>query len=398
MMFLNRLQPYMRQRLILFQFFIFFCTATSFAQDNLDLNDLVGTIDSSAIFIQKDHYLWCSSVIKGEDGKYHMFYSRWSHGKRALDNDSMNYIFDGFRGWNKYSEVAYAVSDKINGPYQHVKTILKGGDDKKKWNQFTMHNPQVRKFGKYYYLYYISNTYDSTLFKNSKFEKDWIHWLQYNATQKIGVIKFKSFEDLLKGKFSSPSLPLMEPDNKRTFEVTTNPTVTQGPDGKFYMLFKSRKPNVGNMTFWMAVSDQPDGPYQIASEVFTDADMACEDPCMWYDKKRKRYYAAVKYYSNSKKLVSQFGALALITSVDGLRWQAASHPLISLRKLKMTDGKEVDLSHLERPFVVTDKNGQPTALFAAASIKEPSSGNVLQVTNLNNTFIVCFPLNKSKTK
>jgi len=126
--------------------------------------------------------------------------------------------------------------------------------------------------------------------------------------------------------------------------------------------------------------------------------MACEDPCMWYDKKRKRFYAAVKYYSNSKKLVSQFGALALITSVDGLRWQAASHPLISLRKLKMTDGKEVDLSHLERPFVVTDTNGQPTALFAAASIKEPSSGNVLQVTNLNNTFIVCFPLNKSKTK
>jgi hypothetical protein len=370
----------------------------SFSQDNLNIAPLIEAVDSSDIFIQEDYYLWCSSVIKGEDGKYHMFYSRWAHGKRPLDDDSMNYIFDGFRGWNKYSEIAYAVSDKISGPYKEVKTILKGDGDPNKWDRFTMHNPQVRKFGEFYYLYYISNSYDSTLFNDSSFAKEWKHWLHYNATQKIGVIKFKSFKNLLNGKFSKPSLPLMAPDNKRTYEVTTNPTVTQGPDGKFYMLFKSRKPNVGNMTFWMAVSYKPDGPYLIASEVFTDADMACEDPCMWYDKKRKRFYAAVKYYSNSKKIVSQFGALALITSDNGLDWRAANHPLVSLRKLKMRDGSEVELSHLERPFVVTDKNGQPTNLFAAAAIKEPSGGDVLHVTADNNTFIVCFSLNKSHTK
>src|SRR4051794_24840105 len=71
------------------------------AQDNLDLHELIGTVDSSDIFIQKDYYQWCSSVIKGDDRRYHMFYSRWPHGKRALADDSMNYIFDGFRGWNK---------------------------------------------------------------------------------------------------------------------------------------------------------------------------------------------------------------------------------------------------------------------------------------------------------
>jgi hypothetical protein len=386
------------RRLISFLFFVWVFTGTCLAQDNLNMNALIGTIDSSDIFIQKDHYLWCSSVIKGEDGKYHMFYSRWAHGKRTLDDDSMNYIFDGFRGWNKYSEIAYAVSDKVNGPYKQVKTILKGDNDSNKWDRYTMHNPQVRKFGKFYYLYYISNSYDSTLFENSGFAKEWKHWLQHNATQKIGVIKFASFKDLLKGKYSKPPLPLMEPDNKRTFEVTTNPTVTEGPDGKFYMLFKSRKPNVGNMTFWMAVSDKPDGPYKIASEVFTDADMACEDPCIWYDTNRKRFYAAVKYYSNSKKLVPQFGALALITSGDGLHWSAANHALISLRELQMKNGKKVELAHLERPFVVTDRNGQPTALFAAASIKEPSSTDVMHVTNQANTFIVCFPVDRSNHK
>lgn len=260
-----------------------------------------------------------------------------------------------------------------------------------------MHNPQVRKFGDWYYLYYIGNSYDPSInFPNSNFTKDWKHWLQYNCTQKVGVIKFKSFDDLLKGKFSKPALPLMKPDSVHTFEVTTNPTVTKGPDGKFYMLFKSRKPNVGNMTFWMAVSNKPDGDFKLTAEVFTDADMACEDPCLWYDKKRKRFYAAVKYYSNSKKIVPQFGALALITSEDGLHWKAANHALISLRELTMSDGKTIALSHLERPFVVTDKNGQPTALFAAASVNEPSEGDVKNVTPEKNTFIVCFPLKHSK--
>ena len=372
-----------------------FCLSGSCAsQDNLDLQSLLKPVDSSAIFVTDNYYTWCSTVIKGEDGKYHMFYSRWSHGKRTASGDSMNYIFNGFRGWNKYSEIAYAVSDKLSGPYTYISTILKGDGDPKHWDRFTMHNPQITKFGNYYYLYYISNSFDSTLqFEDeSKMTKDWKHWLKYNCTQKIGVIKAKSIGDLVSGKYQKPSVPLMVPDNNNTFEVTTNPTVTQGPDGKYYMMYKSRKPNVGNMTFWMAKSDKPDGPFTMLGEVFTSADMACEDPCIWYDKKRKRFYAAVKYYSHSKKLVPQFGALALITSVDGLNWQAASHPLISLRELKMKNGKKIELTHLERPFVVTDKKGQPIALFAAASIQEPSKGDSDHPSFENNTFNVCFLL------
>lgn len=369
----------------------------AYAQDDLNINQLIKPVDSVNIFKQDNYYLWCSSVVKGEDGKYHMLYARWPNGKRQLNDDTMNYIFDGFRGWNKYSEIAYAVSDKIGGPYTYVKTILKGDGDKNKWDRYTMHNPQIRKFGRYYYLYYISNSYDTTMrFNNPKISKEQKHWLQYNSTQKIGVIKFKNFEDLLNGKYEKPTKPLMEPDNIHTFEVTTNPTVTQGPDGKYYMMYKSRKPNVGNMTFWMAVSTNPDGPFALASEVFTSSDMACEDPCIWYDKKRKLFYAAVKYYSNSKKLVPQFGALALITSPDGLHWHAANHPLISLREIEMKSGRKICLAHLERPFVVTDKNGQPLALFAAAAISEPVEGDRVNVPAGNNTFNVCFLLDQAK--
>jgi hypothetical protein len=144
----------------------------------------------------------------------------------------------------------------------------------------------------------------------------------------------------------------------------------------------------------MAKADQPDQPFTLIGDVFTSAELACEDPCMWYDRKRKCFYAAVKYYSHSKKLVPQFGALALITSRDGLHWQAAHHSLVSLREIRMKDGRRIELAHLERPFVVTDQKGQPLALFAAASINEPSSGDVMHVTSEYNTFNVCFPIKK----
>lgn len=376
---------------------LFSCSSfVSQAQDDLDFQRLLKPVDSSGIFVTDNYYTWCSTVIKGEDGKYHMFYSRWSHGKRELDDDSMNYIFEGFRGWNKYSEIASAVSDKLEGPYKYVTTVLKGDHDPNSWQRFTMHNPQIRKFGDYYYLYYISNSFDSSLQTKdeSKMSKDWKHWLKYNCTQKVGVIKARTIADIIHGNYKKCEQPIMSPDNKNTFEITTNPTVTQGPDGKYYMMYKSRKPNVGNMTFWMAKSDKPDGPFTMLGEVFTSAEMACEDPCMWYDKKRKLFYAAVKYYSNSKKLVPQFGALALITSEDGLNWRAATHPLISLREMKMKDGKKLKLAHLERPFVVTDKNGQPVALFAAASINERSKGDLQHPSLENNTFNVCFLLKK----
>ena len=371
---------------------MFVLLSTSGAQDDLNLNERIGKVDSAGIFKQDGYYVWCTSVIKGDDEKYHMFYSRWKHGERLADDDSMNHNFNGFRGWNKYSEIAYAVSEKMGGPYKYVKTILKGDGDKKKWDRFTMHNPQVRKFGSHYYLYYISNSYDSTLYAgNTTLSKDWKHWLQYNSTQKIGVLKFRNFKDLVKGNYQRPVTPLVQPDSVRTFEVTTNPTVTQGPDGRYFMMYKSRKPNVGNMTFWMAVSARPDGPFSFAAEVFTSAAMACEDPCIWYDKKRKRFYAAAKYYSNSKVLAPQFGALVLITSKDGLKWEPAQHPLISLRELNMSNGSKIQLAHLERPFVVTDSLGQPVALFAAASIDEPS-GAVLNVKESQNTFAVYIPL------
>ncbi len=85
----------------------------------------------------------------------------------------------------------------------------------------------------------------------------------------------------------------------------------------------------------------------------------------------------------------------LITSVDGLKWEPAKHSLISLRELNMSNGSKIQLAHLERPFIVTNKKGEPVALFAAASIEEPSV-TVANVKDLQNTFSVYIPLLKNR--
>ncbi|MBO9573472.1 MAG: glycoside hydrolase family protein [Chitinophagaceae bacterium] len=371
-----------------FLILMFFALEQLPAQDNLDLSQKIGKIDSTNIFVSKDYYIWCSSVVKGDDQKYHLFYSRWKHGVRTDTDDSLNYIFNGFKGWNKYSEIAYAVSDHLTGPYKPVSTVLKGTGDTSRWDRFTYHNPLIRYYDGFYYLYFISNAFDSSFTLAKPVAKEYLQWLKYNCTQKIGVIKAKTIEDLVSGHYAQPIKCIMAPDNKQTFEVATNPAVTQGPDGKFYMMYKSRLPNVGHMTFWMAVADKPDGPFKTISSVLSSAEMACEDPTLWYDKKRRQFYAVAKYFSNAKVLAPEFGALVLITSKNGVDWQPAKHPVVSLKELTYKNGTTIKLANLERPFIVTDAAGQPVALFAAAAIKSPFEQTTSEVGAEHNSFNV----------
>ena len=355
---------------------------------SLNLNERISTIDSSNIFEDPNYYNWGSSVVKGEDGKYHLFYSRWQHGKRDVSQDKMNYIFDGFSGWLKYSEIAYAISDKLEGPYHFVKTILKG--DVNSWDQYTIHNPQIRKLDDKYYLYYISNTYDPLL-QNDKMNAGTLEWFRYNANQKIGVIYANTLNELISGDFVRLKEPIMQPDGKRLVDITNNPSVTQGPDGQFFMMFKSRNVHAGPATHWIATAPKPEGPYMLRDTVFTNPDMACEDPFLWYDSNRKSFYAVMKNFNRSKKLIEEFGALALIESKDGLRWKPSQHTLVSNKELRFSDGRTIKLDHLERPFLYIDEHGEPTALFAAGSVLHPPKGNP---EDGYNSFNVCIPLKK----
>lgn len=360
--------------------------------DNLNINLLIKPVDSTNIFIDPGYYIWCGSSIMGEDGKYYLFYSRWPHGPRTKDDDSLNHIFDGFKGWQKYSEIAIAVSDKPNGPYKHVKTLLKGTFNEQRWDRYTFHNPQVNYFKGKYYLYFISNSFNDNMQFTKTLSKDQLHWYKYNCTQRIGVASSPSIAGFLDGTFFQNPKQIIMPDSIRTFEVTVNPSVCKGPDGRYYMMYKSRKPDLGHMTFWMAVAPKPDGPFTFYSEVSSNADMASEDPYLWYDKKRKRFYAIAKYFTAKGKANIEFGSLILLTSEDGKKWNMANSFMVSPRKLIFNNGTEVKLSHLERPFLLFDRKGNIQALFAAAAVKNPFNEKLSQVKPEENTFNVNIPL------
>ena len=68
--------------------------------------------DKKNSFSMDDYWVWCGSVIKGDDGKYHMFSSRWPK----------KYPF--FNGYVAYSEIVRAVSDTPEGPYEYCESVL----------------------------------------------------------------------------------------------------------------------------------------------------------------------------------------------------------------------------------------------------------------------------------
>jgi hypothetical protein len=59
----------------------------------------------------EDFFVWGCSPIYGEDGKVHVFYSRWP--KKY-----------GMGGWIHKSEIAHAVANSPEGPYTYLETVL----------------------------------------------------------------------------------------------------------------------------------------------------------------------------------------------------------------------------------------------------------------------------------
>lgn len=354
-----------------------FFTVATWGADTLNFSGRLASIRPENKFAQSGYYVWCGSGIRGEDGKYYLFYSHWATGTngRAADDEV---LFKDMKGWLKYSEIAAAVSDSPTGQFHHVGTILHGTGDTNRWDCFNAHNPCVQRFGGRVYLYYIAN--------NPVPNRD--RWMQYADGQRIGVAVADSVTNLIAGKFQRSAQPLISPDNTNTFCRAVNPSVTQGRDGRYLMMFKARSaPTGGRMVIWVASADKPDGPYHLAGPAITNLQWEAEDPFFWYDRERDRYYAIVKDYSRKNRDLSpQFGALALLTSVQGMGdWHPASHNLVSLREFTDSDGQRHNLTNLERPQVLFDEHGKPVCLYAAAAEEDPFAGH----PSFNLAFGIC---------
>jgi hypothetical protein len=312
------------------------CFLQNLKAQDLDVSKWIQPLPENAIFQEKDYLVWCGSMVKGDDNKYYLFYSRWPKSKKH-------------QAWVTDSEVAVAVADAPTGPYKFVKVVLPKRA-KKYWDADVTHNPTVHKFGNKYYLYYMGN------YGNGE-------WWNHRNHQRIGVAVANSPT----GNWKRCKKPLVDTTtNSFDHLLTSNPSVTQRPDGKFLMVYKAvsngKMPFGGRVLHGVAIADKPEGPFiKQPKPVFVKdtVKFAAEDPYIWFQE--GKYWAIVK---DMKGVFTNAGtSLALFESMNGLDWQPAKHILVSTLKIPITNGfKEV--VKLERPQLYFE-NGKPKVLFCA---------------------------------
>jgi hypothetical protein len=325
-----------------------------------NFQNMIQPVPATAKFEDSGFIVWGASMVRDEDGKCHLFYSRWP---RQL----------GHYAWVTHSEVARAVADDPLGPYKFVDVALPERGDGF-WDGYCTHNPTVHKFGDKYYLYYMGNTGDRKASKT-------LNWSHRN-NQRIGV----AVADHPGGPWTRSDKPLIAPTpGFHDALCLANPSVTQRPGGGYLMVYKAvgdkgKKPFGGPVVHVVATSDSPTGPFKkFPDPVFTKPGdpFAAEDPYIW--RGADRYWAVVKDFKGGFTKVGP--SLALFESKDGIAWKPAANPLVSKLLLKWADGTTERLEKLERPQLYIE-NGVPAVLFCAGA---PAG-------NLDESFNVQIPL------
>lgn len=292
------------------------------------------------------NYVWGGSPIKGDDGLYHLFYSRW---KKEY----------GFLAWVTHSEIAHAVSDSPEGPYV-FKDLALPARGRKFWDGLNTHNPTIHKFGSRYYLYYTGNTGDG---KNMKKGLNFTH----RNNQRIGVAVAES----LNGPWTRFDEPLIDvSDDVAAYDalMVANPSIAETPDGRYLMVYKAvakKKKGIfgGPVVHLYAFSDSPTGPftkYNVPIFTMEGIDFPAEDPYIWCE--GGIFYAIVKDMHGT--FTQQGRSLALFYSRNGIDWHPCKKALLSVPQIQWEDGELTKLSHMERPQLLM-VNGKPAMAFFA---------------------------------
>lgn len=294
-----------------------------------------------------DDYVWCGSATRGDDGLYYLFYSYWP---RAT----------GFNGWVTHSRIGCARSESSTGPFVHVTDALPPAGSG--WDRDCTHNPTVIRHGRRYYLYYMGNYGDGT------------YWNHRNH-QRVGV----AYADHPLGPWTRSDRPVMDvTPGAHDSLMTSNPTVTQTPDGRFLMIYKAvsdrgEMPKGGAVVCGAAFADHPLGPFvRHPHPIFVNPenDWSVEDPFIW--RQDSVMYALVKdfqgYFTGGER-----NTVALFRSVNGVDWQAETPPLAYRKQVRWTDGSVQKMYLMERPQLLLDERGRPQTLYCACAEDERCS-------------------------
>ncbi|MFI4911883.1 MAG: hypothetical protein ACIAQZ_09480 [Sedimentisphaeraceae bacterium JB056] len=328
------------------------------SQDNLDIGSMMQPVPEYSILEQDKWHIWGATILRADDGKYHLFYSRW---RKEL----------GFQSWATHSKIAHAVAETPGGTYR-FKDVALGKREGNYWDSHSAHNPTVKAFDGRYYLYYTGSTGDGMVVHDFN-DLNWTH----RNNQRIGV----AVADSLDGPWRRLDEPIIDvsADAKAPDSLCVcNPSVTQGADGKYLMVYKAVAcqrplPFGGPVTHLTAIAESPEGPFiKRSREVFiaSENDFPAEDPFVWYDRNRCLYYAIVK--DKASRFADTESALVLFCSKDGLRWSPAKNPFITIPEIRW-ENRLQKIFRLERPQLYFE-NGKPKMLFLSVLEKQGNNG------------------------
>lgn len=340
----------------------FICTATSAQKiDNLvelkqkshnPLFHNLGKASRTPAFESEGYWVWGSSVVKGEDGKYHMFVSRFP---KSLPFHP---------GWMVASEIVHAVSDVPQGPYKFSDVALPARGSQY-WDGRSTHNPRILKQNGKYYLIYMGSTHpfaDPT-YKQLTLDSPWC--IVGRSNKRIGM----AVADSPYGPWKRLDEPILKTKANTFYSfLTSNPSPIIQEDGSVMMIFKGRsyKGNDGNseMSLGMAYAPSIEGPYQVLNNdqpIFqVDGQGEAEDPYLWKDK--DGYHAIFK--DHVSKFTGERGGGVMAHSKDGIRWTVDKNPKAYSRTVEYSDGKVEMQGQLERPFILFE-DGKPAYIFFA---------------------------------
>lgn len=318
------------------------------------------------------YWIWGSCVIKGDEGKYHMFADRWS---QKL----------GFGHWVTSTEIIHAISDTPTGPYQFFDVVMSSRGSQYFDGMSTM-NPRVIKFDGKYYMYYVGTTYDypqpvpGCEMEEGWFEKAWVN-------KRIGVAVSES----LYGPWERMDRPVIEPrPGCWDATITSNPSpVVNERTGKVLLLYKSsRISSQPPLLLGVAEADHPQGNYrrlsdnpifQFDTELTTDNDV--EDPFVWWS--GNCYELIMK--DRFGHICGEAGGGIHALSENGVEWRLSDPVKAYSRKIRWDNGNVTEQANFERPFLLME-NGKPAYLFAA-------TGTGPKAWNFEKTWNMVVPLN-----
>ena len=314
-----------------------------------------------------NYFVWCCSPIYGPDGKVHVFHSRW---KKEV----------GFGGWLTSCEIAHAISDNPEGPYETVDVALapRGGSW---WDGGSCHNPTIHKVGEKYVLFYMGAS-DGTVY-----------------SKRIGI----AISDSLYGPWERKDHPIILPDSDPSAwnsACTTNPAFVQHPNGDLWLYYKSWSINdweydlihgdgiKTTRQYGLATANSLDGPWKkIGNSPVMDLtnighNAESEDAYVWIENGTfKMIMRDMGYWNHDYGLYFE--------SSDGLNWSDPKIAFQNAGKYFNEESKGILESQVfnregrfERPQLLIN-NGRPEYIFSAfqGGLYNLSSGVILKINN-----------------